>query len=668
MKIPKVFKISGIRTRLIALFLLTSLVPLIVLGIFNYTISKNDLTRAADQALLSKAVFVADTIDLWVSNKIKILETLAENPIVKSGDIKSIVPLLKTVQPTATDVQLLWYAKPDGKFYTYLGDDIMRPAGEITDRQYFKDLMATGKTTVSELIIDKITGDKILVIVAPVKGPGGITGIVGADVNANALGSLVSSTKYGATGYAFMVDNKGTVMAHPDSSQVMTANITNTGSESLDKVGQRMIAGEEASTEYVVDGQRKMAAFSPVKTTGWSICVTAPTNEVYAGLDSFYLTTITMILVTAIIVIAASLIFSRQLSNPILKLTAVADTMSTGDLRVEVPTTFFGEFSLLGTSLKKMMENTKNTLGVMRNTITNLEKAIKDISQGAQDTAQAAEQVAETVNQISAGAQDMAQNVGNISEAVENSTTQIQALVENLEIITKNTMDTVQRTETGERIMQDLSNKMDLVSSKAEDIKSVMSSLIEQAKEIAGITDIITGIAEQTNLLALNAAIEAARAGDAGRGFAVVAEEIRKLAEQSSQQASQINKIVKQVTEKIGISDKVAGEVAGLIVEQASIGVEAIRHFREIAEGARKVSDLIKDIEEMAKTIGEQSKKISEEVANAAAISEENAASSEEIAASAEEMSSAAQTISASAQELVTLAENLKKESEKFIL
>ncbi|KXG78377.1 Methyl-accepting chemotaxis protein McpA [Fervidicola ferrireducens] len=669
MKLPKIFRAKGsIRTRLVTLFLITALLPLAVLGFFNYTISKNNLTHAADRELLSKAVFAADSIDRWIGEKIKIIEAIAGNPVVKSGDIKSLVPLLNTLQPTIPDVQLLWYATPNGKFYMYSSGDYTVPAGEITDRQYFKDLMATGKTVVSEVVIDKVTGSKIVVIASPVKGPSGITGIVGADVNAGVLSDIANSTKYGKTGYAFVVDKKGMVIAHPDESKIMNLNITNTGSDSLNSVGQRMIKGEETTVHYEFEGVEKLAAISPVTTTGWSVCVTAPTSEVYAGLNGFLFTTLSVMAIAAIIVILISLIFSRQISTPLVKLTAVADTIATGDMRVDVPTDFFGEFSVLGMSLKKMMENTKDVLNVIKGSIDNLEKAVRDISQGAQDTAQAAEQVAETINQISAGAQDMAQNAENISEAVEGSTKQIEALVENIGIIARNTAETAESTEKGDKTMRELISKMDLVSSKAEEIKSAMAGLMEHAKEISGITDIITGIAEQTNLLALNAAIEAARAGEAGRGFAVVAEEIRKLAEQSSHQASEINRIVKKVAENIELSNKVWEEVVGLIVEQASIGGEAMSQFRKIAEGARKVSELLKDIEEKARAIGENSRKISEEVANAAAISEENAASSEEIAASAEEMSSAAQTISASATNLVALAENLKKESEKFKL
>lgn len=255
MKLPKTFRAKGgIRTRLITLFLITALLPLAVLGLFNYTISKNNLTYAADRELLSKAVSAADSIDRWIGEKIKIIEAIAGNPVVKSGDLKNLLPLLYHIQPTLNNVQTLWYATPDGKVYIYREGDYTVPAGDITDRQYFKDLLATGKTVVSEVLIDKFTGSKIVVIASPVKGPSGITGIVGADVNVKVISDIVSSIKYGNTGYAFLVDKKGLTIAHPDESKIMNLNITNTGSESLNMVGQRMIKGEEAAVHYEFEG------------------------------------------------------------------------------------------------------------------------------------------------------------------------------------------------------------------------------------------------------------------------------------------------------------------------------------------------------------------------------------------------------------------------------
>ncbi len=87
----------------------------------------------------------------------------------------------------------------------------------------------------------------------------------------------------------------------------------------------------------------------------------------------------------------------------------------------------------------------------------------------------------------------------------------------------------------------------------------------KSSEDIGEIITIITGISEQTNLLALNASIEAARAGEHGKGFAVVAEEVRKLAEASSDSTGQIGGLVKEIQDKSKLAEQSVNEAQNLI-------------------------------------------------------------------------------------------------------
>nr|WP_256439558.1 methyl-accepting chemotaxis protein [Exiguobacterium sp. s140] len=160
-----------------------------------------------------------------------------------------------------------------------------------------------------------------------------------------------------------------------------------------------------------------------------------------------------------------------------------------------------------------------------------------------------------------------------------------------------------------------------------------ISALKQQSDEIALITEVIQSITDQTNLLALNAAIEAARAGEQGKGFAVVAEEVRKLAEQSKQSATQIAGLIESIqTQSNAVLDQHvvsakrvetntlllerATRAFEQIVSQLETSVDNTSHIRiashEIAETTKQVAtsslQMSQDSEGMAdtmRTVGE---------------------------------------------------------------
>ncbi|MFH1413259.1 MAG: methyl-accepting chemotaxis protein [Candidatus Omnitrophota bacterium] len=183
-------------------------------------------------------------------------------------------------------------------------------------------------------------------------------------------------------------------------------------------------------------------------------------------------------------------------------------------------------------------QNTKNDLLVKLGEITNqmvskLKSLVSKVKETGLHITSATSEITSAAEEQASGASEQSSSVTEVTSTVEELATTASRIAENSE----NVSNIADRTLAG---MQEINNKVTQTAKK-------ILSLGEKSQSIGNITKLIDSIAEQTNLLALNAAIEAARAGEAGKGFAVVAQEVRKLAERSSESTEEIRHLITEI-------------------------------------------------------------------------------------------------------------------------
>jgi len=259
--------------------------------------------------------------------------------------------------------------------------------------------------------------------------------------------------------------------------------------------------------------------------------------------------------------------------------------------------------------------------------------------------AAAIDEVTSTMHEMSVNVQSVVKNaqvqgasVAETSSSIDEMVTSIQRVADTSKILLDIARRSREEAEVGIATMEKTTEGLNRTSAAIQASAEIISALGRRADDIGKIVEVIDDLAEQTNLLALNAAIEAARAGEHGLGFAVVAEEVRKLAEKSTQSTKEISELIQGI-------QKEAREAVGNMDKSTSMVQEGLVLGNDLNIALGKISLVVTEVYKFSQEIGAATTEQSHGSSQIAKATTRLTEITQEITSSVEEQASGAQAV-----------------------
>ncbi len=652
---------QSLKFKLTVLLVAAILVPLLVSNILNI---RNNTTYMRENVFNQNMQLVNS-----LGRQLTTLTTDIQDTVVTLAETKA----LQSMNPDAmSDVLLSTVDNMPMISQIYVMDttgmQIYKTSGTLadrSDRDYFQKALA-GEPYFSDILISGTTNMPIVVIAAPVKDGGKTVGVVGASIDLSELSVLSSAVQTGKTGYGFIVESSGKLIAHPDRELITSL----TDVSDLEPV-QEAILGKSGISLYDYEGDRKMAAYTYIPSVRWGVVVQTPHSEAFEGLTKQRTTMLTLLGIFAVLGFATAYILTKWITTPLLALSKQTATLAEGNLTGAIPDKLKNrkdEFGQLAQGFNAMQESTKDILVEIQSLTGHARNASGTILSLSEQMGHTSEDIAQTINAVAEGATNQAQETSRSSEVTSDLAALIERINSKLQQSVALTEKMSAQNAEGQDAIGAFSDLFDDNMRLTQRSVNVVSELSEKSTFINTIIGTIQSISEQTSLLALNASIEAARAGEHGRGFAVVADEVRKLAGQSNEATEEIRERMAEIADLIQRAEEAMLASQDVNQKTASNLGETTALLNEVGHASNQVSTQVESLHGDMHAVAGSKDQVLESIENVSVVAQQSAAATEEVSASVEEMTASIQEIVSSMHRLNELVETLSASTNRFVL
>ena len=349
----------GLFKKIIIVMLIVSLLPFAIY--WGITLRETNLRvqTETEKLMAQTAKGLGDQVDAWIDNNVSVLRTAANLSDVISMDREKQEPVLKAIQKEYPWMYLVFTLRADGM---NAARNDGKPLKDYSDRQYFKDAIG-GKKLSWQTLIGKTSKKPALVLAVPVKDGDRLVGVIAAAMTIDVISNNIANWRQGDTGFAFLVDEKGFVVSHPNKQYVSKRK--NLNSHPL-IAGFRKKGWRTISSNFNVTNNE--AAFGHVRSNnyGWALVLQQQEDEVFAAYNRTQEFALVLLASTIVLVLIIAWFSARAIVIPIMNLTDAAERMSLGELNVKIDVKSKDEIGLLAQAVGRMQTSLRLAMNRLR--------------------------------------------------------------------------------------------------------------------------------------------------------------------------------------------------------------------------------------------------------------------------------------------------------------